>query len=60
MTTPTPQTTITINGWTGDFDIAVNLMDDDIRNRVHADLAPCSPQQFCDAYAVLDADFVVN
>lgn len=33
-----------------DFDAAVNLMDDDIREAVHSDIAPCSEQDFFSAY----------
>lgn len=33
-----------------DYDIAVNLMDDDIRESVHSDLAPCTNQEFFDEY----------
>lgn len=33
-----------------DFDIAVSLMDDDIRERVHYELAPCTDQEFFDRY----------
>jgi len=33
-----------------DFDAAVNLMDDDIREQLHDELAPCTPQVFFDAY----------
>jgi len=32
------------------FDAAANLMDDDLRERLHDDLAPCSNQEFFDAY----------
>lgn len=32
------------------FDAAVNLMDDEIRESVHADMAPCADQAFFDAY----------
>lgn len=35
-----------------DFDVAVQLMDDDIREQVHAELAPCAEQAFFDAYCV--------
>ena len=38
-----------------DFDFAVGLMDDDIREDLHAKLAPCTEQEFFDAYA--DAHF---
>lgn len=33
-----------------DFDVAVNLMDDDIREKIHYDMAPCEPQEFFDEY----------
>jgi hypothetical protein len=34
-----------------DFDATVVLMDDDIREQLHNDLAPCTEQEFFDAYA---------
>ena len=34
----------------GLFDAAVALMDDDIREAVHADLAPCSDLVFLEEY----------
>lgn len=48
-----------------DFDAAVNLMDDEIREEVHSHLAPCSEQEFFDAYTARHAakfgeEFVVN
>lgn len=33
-----------------DFDAVVQLMDDDIREDVHGRIAPCSEQEFFDAY----------
>mgnify|MGYP001754602484 FL=1 len=39
--------------WDGreiDFDAAVALMDDDIREELHAELSPCSDQRFFNAY----------
>ena len=33
-----------------DFEAAVNLMDDEIREELHAELAPCGNQEFLDAY----------
>lgn len=33
-----------------DFDAAALLMDDDIREQVHYDLAPCTEQEFFTAY----------
>lgn len=32
------------------FEAAVNLMDDEIREALHAELAPCTEQEFFDAY----------
>ena len=34
----------------GDYDAAVALMDDEIREAVHADLAPCSDLEFLEEY----------
>lgn len=39
-----------------DWDAAVALMDDDIREQVHAELAPCTPQAFFDRYCQLHAE----
>lgn len=39
-----------------DDEAAVNLMDDELRELLHANLAPCSEQEFFDAY--LDAHCV--
>lgn len=38
-----------------DFDAAGALMDDDIREEVHAELAPCTQQAFFDRYCELHA-----
>lgn len=35
-----------------DFDAACIIMDDDVMAAVHAELAPCTPQEFFDAYAI--------
>ena len=37
----------------GMFEAAVNLMDDGIREQVHAELAPCSDQEFLNRYMEL-------
>lgn len=42
---------VMLNGEMVDFEAAVNLMDDEIREAVHADLAPCTDQEFMDEYA---------
>lgn len=34
-----------------DFDTAVSLMDDEIREQIHADMAPCGEQEFFDEYS---------
>ena len=33
------------------YDVAVMLMDEEIREELHAELSPCSEQEFFDAYA---------
>lgn len=38
------------------FDAAVRVMDDEVREEVHASLAPCSEQAFFDAYAKAHAE----
>ena len=35
-----------------EYDSAVMLMDDDIRERLHGELAPCTDQEFIDAYTI--------
>ena len=34
-----------------EWNTAVNLMDDDLREELNADLAPCAEQEFFEAYA---------
>ena len=34
------------------FDVAASLMDDEVREAVHAEMAPCSNQEFFDAYCI--------
>lgn len=36
-----------------DFEAAAQLMDDEVRERVHSCMAPCSPQDFFDEYAYM-------
>lgn len=48
----------------GYFEAAVMLMDSDLREEVHAELAPCSDREFLEAYFVkhrehYGIDFVV-
>lgn len=40
---------VMLNGSEIDFEAAVNLMDDEIREELHAELAPCGNQEFLDA-----------
>ena len=56
---------INLNDTLVDYETAVNLMDDDIREAIHAAMAPCTEQAFLDAYAVaheaeFNEDFIVN
>lgn len=39
-----------------DFDAAVILMDDDIREKLHGEIAPCTEQEFFDAYVKAHED----
>ena len=39
------------------LDAIAMYMDDDIRETVHAELAPCTPDEFLTRYVELDPDF---
>ena len=41
---------VMLNGYEVSFDACVNMMDDEIREDLHAKMAPCSDQEFLDAY----------
>lgn len=41
------------------WDALVNLMDDDIRERVHAELAPCTEEEFLTRYLELAEENLV-
>ena len=43
-------TVTNLNGTEINFYAAVNLMDDEIREAIHSDLAPCTEQAFFTAY----------
>lgn len=47
---------VTLNGNLVDFDVAVQLMDDEIREDLHNKMAPCTDQEFLDAYAAAHAE----
>lgn len=42
-----------------DMQLLASYMDDDIRERVHFELAPCMPWEFLDRYLQLDPSFEV-
>ena len=44
---------IVINSWGTeiDFEASVNMMDDELREELHAAIAPCTDQEFFSAYA---------
>lgn len=41
---------VMLNGCEVDFKVCVNLMDDEIRESIHNDTAPCEDQKFLDKY----------
>ena len=45
-----------MNGTEIDYDVAVSLMDDEIREALHFRLAPCTEQEFFTAYEKAHAD----
>ena len=51
MTTITNEFGVEIN-----FDAAVNFMDDEIREILHEEIAPCTDQEFFDAYCKAHED----
>lgn len=46
---------INANGTAIDFDAAVALMDDELRESIHAELSPCTEQAFFTAYETAHA-----
>lgn len=43
------------NGASINYEAAVALMDDEIREELHAELAPCTEQEFFSAYEIAHA-----
>lgn len=41
---------VTINGKNFEMEAVANLMDEEIRESLHSQLAPCTEQEFVDAY----------
>ena len=47
-------------GWIGDrLELIASYMDDDTREQVHAELAPCTPREFICRYLALAAEDLV-
>lgn len=44
------------NGTQINYNIAVSLMDDEIREELHARLTPCTDQEFFSAYEIAHAE----
>ena len=56
---------VTIDGIELPLDVIAGYMDDEIREQLHSDMAPCEAQAFLDAYCVAHAakfgeEFEVN
>lgn len=47
---------VLLNGYKQDMDTIVNMMDDVIREKLHNKLAPCTDQEFLDAYVAAHRD----
>lgn len=47
---------INTNGTTIDFETAVYMMDDELRESIHAELSPCTEQEFFTAYEKAHAE----
>lgn len=47
---------VTLNGYDVEFDACVELMDDEIREELHAEIAPCGEQEFLNAYVERHAE----
>lgn len=43
-----------------DMDIIASYMNDDIREQVHRELAPCEPEEFLARYLELDPGFEIT
>lgn len=51
---------VTIKGKRYDYSIMEYYMNDEIREQLHDMLAPCTEQEFMDAYMVADEEFNPN
>lgn len=50
--------TIEFEGNKYDYEVIENYMDDEIRERLHSELAPCTEQEFFDRYIEEDPNFM--
>ena len=50
--------TISYEGNAYDYEIIVDYMNDEIREDLHAELAPCTEQEFFNAYMERDPEFM--
>lgn len=41
---------VLLNGREVNYEVCVNLMDDEIREELHRKMSPCGDQEFLDAY----------
>ena len=58
-------TKVMLNGAMVDSDVAFNMMDAEICEAIHEDIAPCTEQEFVDEYvkrheAIYGETFVIN
>lgn len=56
---------VNYNGREWDLDVLAGYMDDDLREELHSELSPCTPQEFIDEYclrheAKFDEPFDIN
>lgn len=58
-------TKVMLNDYIVDFDVAVNMMDAEICEEIHEEIAPCTEQEFVDEYlkrhkAKYGENFMIN
>lgn len=44
------ETMVILNDYVVNFDACVAMMDDDLREEIHNEIAPCTDQEFLDEY----------
>ena len=50
--------TVNFEGNKYDYEVIESYMDDEIRERLHSELAPCTEQEFFDRYIEEDTEFM--